>query len=369
MKEHKIDLFGIPCKGDAVSEMKDGVFSMTVNRAHPLHHCKPNTRCVHYAEIPGRFRIPLRIDITVKMDVPSLYVVLGEGHLNIDGHSQSCIYDICEPHTKVHKFDSSVPMNEWFQLSLIYTAQEMQILINGEERYYANRERYMKSPLFQEMNREGFPLKISCVKRARIDIQSIRIMTYDEDENALQNREHQTILPLPSMDKPRFENCIALLPKPLHVAVTDMDIWLKSLRPMKFKRQITKAGDKISYVASDQGFSYAIHISESVMYHTLQWYILTQGKPEFWGRKDNRMEETLQYLAQSDPAYAKRLFHNLYECMGGYGPGCLARSPYTFDNKTIVSCHGKMYFTMNASEFDDAKRFINTVNELALNRT
>ena len=133
---------------------------------------------------------------------------------------------------------------------------------------------------------------------------------------------------------------------------------------MKFKRQIGKYCEKITYVASEQGFSYAVHIGRGVMYHTLQWYILTQGRPETWGRKADNMEHALAYLAQSDPAFAERIFSNLYECIGGYGPGCLAKSPYTFAGKTIISCHGKLHFNMNLSEFGDVKRFIGAVNEL-----
>jgi hypothetical protein len=51
--------------------------------------------------------------------------------------------------------------------------------------------------------------------------------------------------------------------------------------------------------------------------------------------------------------------------VGGFGPGCLAKSPYTFAGEKVIACHGKMVFTMNLSEFEDAKRFIGAVNEIA----
>jgi len=341
MTEHDIDLASLKFHGRTLSEMRNGTLCMTVT--HAFHHCKPDTiRCVHYAEMPGIYRLPLRIDITAQVDAPSLYIVFGESYVN----------------------DCHIPANDLVDITLIYDLKKMQILKNGEERYYSEREKYMKSPEFKKMNAEGFPLRISCNKRTNIEIHSIRVTEYDGTAGIVNIRDPGEYRSTPPTEKPTFESCISGLPDALRNAVVDMDGWLRTIRPLKFKRQIDKNGTKISYVASEQGFSYAIHISDDVLYHTLQWYILTQGK-ETWGkRKSNRMEETLNYLAQSDPDFARRLFNNFYECVGGYGPGCMAKSPYTFENKKIISCHGKMYFNMNLSEFDDAKRFIGAVNEL-----
>ena len=365
MTEHSIDLAMLKLNGHALAQMRDGSLCMTVTRANPLNHCKPGIRCVHYAQVPGRYRLPLRIDVTAKIDVPSLYVMLGEGHANFGVHSDNRrLDDICEPQNKINYFNSRIPMNEFVHITLIYDLKEMQILIDGEERYYSKREKYMKSPMFGGMNDDGFPLKISCAKRTNLEIRSIHVTEYDDTAGIIHILDPKEDKPVPPTEKPTFESCLSGLPDALRAAVIDMDSWLRSLRPIKFKRQIDKNGEKISYVASEQGFSYAIHPSGSVLYHTLQWYILTQGKPETWGRKADRMEDTLHHLAQSDPAFALRMFHNLQECVGGYGPGCLAKTPYTFAGEKVIACHGKMFFTMNLSEFEDVKRFISAVNEI-----
>ncbi len=365
MITHNIDLTQITPHGQTALAVKDGILNMTVNHSNPLNHCKPGIRCLHYAEIPGLFRLPFRIDIAVNIDVPALYIMPGEGHVNFGVHFDNRrLDDICEPQNKINHFDSHIIFNEYNEVSLIYDLKEMQILINGEERFYSNKEKYMKSPLLKSMNEDGFPLKISCTKHTHAKIKSICVTQYDSTARILHTRdplEDKYVIPA---EKPTFDNCILGLPKTLRDKVSDMDEWLLSLRPMRFRRQVDKRGEKISYVASEQGFSYSVHISKNTLFHTLQWYILTGSKKTWGQRKANRMEETLNFLAQSDPNYANRMFNKLYECVGGYGPGCVARTPYTFSGKKIIACHGKMVFNMNISEFDDAKRFISAVNEL-----
>ena len=77
------------------------------------------------------------------------------------------------------------------------------------------------------------------------------------------------------------------------------------------------------------------------------------------------MEEVLNRLAKDDPAFADRMFDNLTECVGGFGPGCLAKTPYSFNGKKKITCHGKLRFDMSVQGFRDVKKFITTVNELS----
>jgi len=365
MTEHNIKLSALKPYGKVITETRDNTFLMTVAHTNPLNHCKPGIRCVHYAEVPGRFRLPLRIDITVKIDAPSFFVMFGNGHANFGVHSDNRrLDDICEPQNKINHLNSRIPMNEFTHITLIYDLKEMQILINNGERYYSKREKYMKSTLFKAMNEEGFPLKISCAKRTNAEIQSIRIIEYCDTAGIEHTLDPEDDKFVPPSEKPDFKSSLSKLSDTLRAAVVDIDEWLRLLRPMKFKRQIGKYGEKITYVASEQGFSYAVHIAGNVLYHTLQWYLLTQGKPETWGRKADRMEDTLNYTAKTDPAFAQRMFNNLYECVGGYSSGCLAKTPYIFAGQKVVACHGKMFFNMNLSEFEDVKRFIEAVNKI-----
>jgi hypothetical protein len=136
---------------------------------------------------------------------------------------------------------------------------------------------------------------------------------------------------------------------------------------MKFKRQVEKNGNKITWVAPEHGFSYAVHPTGDIMTHALSWYIITSGKPETWHRKADHMEEALQRTAESDPALAKRLFDNLSECIG-CRRHCMVKTVYTFNGQTKVTCHGLMQFTQSLSDLEDARAFIRQINELVSTR-
>jgi hypothetical protein len=366
MNEHKINLTKLQPYGQTVSEIKDDIFYLSSAKEQPFNVCGDMRH--YYAEVPGCYHLPLKIDITARIDAPALYVVFGAGSITF-GNRAGRIDDICGPHSgKKIFFSSYLSMNEFFRITIIYDFKEMQILVNGEERYYSTNEKYMKTKVFAAMNNDGFPLKISCDNRVAVQIQRITVTEYDKSAEIIHDvsAKAEPIKFFTLIDKPTFESCIAELPDALRSAVVDIDAWIRTLRPMKFKRQIDKNGEKITYVASEQGFSYQVYISGGVLRHTAWWYILTQGNPETWHRKADNMENTLNYLSETDPDFACKMFNNLYKCAGSYGSGCLGKTPYTYGNHKIISCHGKLNFTMNLSEFDDVKHFINAVNDITI---
>ncbi|WP_242835291.1 hypothetical protein [Ruminiclostridium papyrosolvens] len=243
----------------------------------------------------------------------------------------------------------------------------MQILVNGEERFYSEKEKYMKSKLLKELNSTGFTLRISCTKRTNLLVKSLIITEYDEVP-AIIHSNADLPKPLTSNEavvvgqKPKFESCISLLPNEIRNEIIKMDSFLRSLSPLKFKRQIEKYGNKITYLASDYGFSYALYPSNDVMHHSLSWYIITNSKPEFWHRKADMMEETLKRLDETSTELAERMFSNLTECIACRP--CSVKTIYEFNGKKKLVCHGKMEFKMCVSDFKDVRTFIDTVNAI-----
>jgi hypothetical protein len=362
MMEHNIGIAMLKPHGQTFAETKDDVLCFSSAKEQPFNLCK-NIRN-YYVEAPNRYHLPLQIDMTVRIDSPALYIILGKGEIAF-GNRTSHIEDICGPHKdkNIH-FNSHITMNEFVRIKICFNLKEMQILVNGEERYYSTSEKYMRAKNFASMNQEGFSLKIACDNRVDSQIKQIIITEGIAEINREQVLDNEPFKFYALTGKPTFESCIAELPDTLRSAVIDIDAWIRTLRPIKFKRQIDKNGEKITYIASDEGFSYQVYISGGVLQHKLWWYLLTQGKPETWHRKADNMENTLNYLAQTDSFFAQRMFNNLYKCSGGYTSGCLGRTPYTFNDKKIISCHGKLNFNMNLSEFDDVKRFIGAVNDI-----
>lgn len=164
-----------------------------------------------------------------------------------------------------------------------------------------------------------------------------------------------------------FDSMISTLPQALKDEITQTDQYLKSLRPLKFKRTVDIKAQKITYVASDYGVSYMFKISDDVLAHNFQWYIVYNGKPETWHRRADYMEETLDYTAKSDLPLAERIFNALKTCPGFdncYGERCLARTVYAFHGQKKLTCHGKVELGLNRDDFYDARVFIRYFNEL-----
>jgi hypothetical protein len=372
MIEHGIDLIDFIPKGHVECEYRDGMLTMSTNHALPtqrfdLEHLSINS----YIYLQKKYRLPLRIDITAKVDGPGLYILLGEGHINLGTlwSDNRRIDDIVAPAGKTKFYHNHINMDEFTEISVLYDLKEMQIIINGEERYYSQKEKYMKAPAFNEKNEEGFEFKIACSKLVNLWIKSVRITEYEETcgishseaELPVASTKNNAIAP---GEKPSFEQCISLLPKHFQEEIVKMDHYLKSLRTLKIKRQLEKNGNKITYVSSEYGVSYAIYLSNDIFDHSLQWYIITNGKPDTWHRKANGMEETLDRLARRSPEFAERMFFSLDECVGCYSGGCLVKTRYRLGDKQKMVCHGKLKFRMSLSGFEDVRIFFEEINRM-----
>jgi hypothetical protein len=358
-------------KGQVTCDYREDCIIMTTKHAIPTQRFDAEHLSINsYLYLPTRYKLPLRIDMTVKLDAPGFYLLFGNGHVNFGTlwSDNRRLDDIAVPSRKTMNYHNNFRMNEFTDISILYDLKEMQIMINGEERYYSNKERYMKAPIFREMNQEGFQLKLVCDKLVQLCIKSFAVTEYPDTCGIVHSKE---ALPtavtrneaIAQGEKPTFDKCISLLPEGIQSEIIKIDEYLKSLKTLKFKRQIDKNGSKITYIAADYGFSYAIYLSNDIFDHSLQWYLITNGKPETWHRKDDRMEETLTRLAVITPEFAQRMFYQLEDCVGCY-KNCLARTRYRLGEQKKAVCHGKLKFSMNVSGFEDVRTFINEINRL-----
>ncbi|HEX3075465.1 MAG TPA: hypothetical protein VHQ24_01200 [Lachnospiraceae bacterium] len=371
MNKQVIDLTRFLTKGQVECDFKDSMLSVVTNLAIPTQRFDAEHLSINsYIYLPDRYRLPIRIDMTVKIDAPGLYILFGKGHINIGTlwSDNRRIDDIVAPTRKTKFYHNHIDMNAFVDISLLYDRKEMQILVNGEERYYSTKEKYMKSSICKEMNENGFELKIACDKLVNACIKSLTITEYQDSCGIVHSDEelpnpitkNQAIIP---GEKPSFDQCISILPEEIQNEIIKLDEFLRSQKLLKFKRQIEKNGNKITYVASDYGFSYAIYLSNDLFDHSLQWYIITSGKPDTWHRKADMMEETLNRLSVEMPDFADRMYYSLDDCVGCY-KDCLARTQYRFHGKKKSVCHGKLKFRMNTSGFEDVRAFVEEIGKL-----
>lgn len=371
MKVHNIEFTRFLSKGQVTCEIKDDLLSMKTNHSIPTERFDAEHLSINsYIYLPDRYRLPLRIDMSVKIDTPGLYLLLGKGHVNFGTpwSDNRRMDDIIAPSRKTMFFHNHVEMNQFTDISLIYDINEMQILIDGEERYYSKKERYMKAPAFRELNENGFEVKIACDKLVELCIKTFTVTEFEDTCGIVPSGKE-----LPAAftnnkvimqgEKPAFEECIAFLPKGIQIEIRELDAYLRSLKPLGFKRQIEKHGNKITYIASKYGVSYAIFLSNDIFDHSLQWYLVTNGKPETWHRIADRMEDTLNGIAGKAPDFAERMFYCLEDCVGCY-PNCLAKTQYRLGDKQKSVCHGKLKFRMSVNGFADVRTFVNEISSL-----
>lgn len=324
----------------------------------------------HFLRLPDKYHIPFRLDMTIKLDFPALILLVGDGHIAFAASDNHKIEDIAKPTGKSNQdnclFDNRLPFGEFADISVIWNFNEMQILIGGKERFYSCKLPYMKIKNLNELNMEGFGIGLTVSKRSTLSIKTITVTEFDDKVPVI--RDVLKEIPLQEViaesSKPTFETIISDLPQEYKTELLKMDDFLKTLKPLKFKRTLDKRGGKITYVASDFGISYALHVSEDQLSHNFSWYIVSSGKPETWHRKADYMEEVLSEIAKTDIQFANRIFYALNDCVGCYGSHCLAKTRYEFNDQKRLTCHGRVMLRMCHDDFQDAREFFRHLNAL-----
>jgi len=162
----------------------------------------------------------------------------------------------------------------------------------------------------------------------------------------------------------KFDEILSKLPVDFKNEINEADKFLKSLRSLRFKRIIDKHGGKISYVASDYGFSYAFRVIPSEYSQEFNWYIVYNGKPETWHRRADYMEETLDEISKNKTKLSEYIFNSLIKCNNCHGERCLARTIYAFNGQKKLTCHGRVTLEIKNSDFECAREFIQHLSVL-----
>jgi len=329
----------------------------------------------HYVSLPGRYRLPLRIDMTIKLDYPAFALRIGDGHIYFaSGHDTDSykIKDIADPDSRPcrdnYSFDNRLPLGEYVHISAILNFSEMQVWIDGAERFYSRNQPYMKKKqldVLSGLNAEGLELGFAVTKHSTLCIQEISITQYDDAIPTIRGDFElpDPNAPKPEKVKPSYESAVAKVSPDFQTAVRKMDGFFKSLPSMKFKRIVDKSGCKITYVASDVGISYTVVASGAESFHHFGWYIVYSGPVETWHRRADYMDEILAEITSTDKQLAERIFDALVDCAGCH-QNCLCKTLYTFNGRKKLNCHGRVMLRMNHDDFCDVRTFFQHLNTL-----
>lgn len=369
MKETKINLNSLENVGSIQTNLlPDGCVLSAFNQNVSFHAFDQPINA--FVKLPGRYKLPLQIDLTVNVSVPGFYFLLGQGHLSFATRQDNrSIGDILNPDCKKPRsFYNSVALNRNTHVRIIYGLKFMQIVIDEETRYFSKRESYMRAHDFSEKNANGFEIMLAPGKLSRILIKEISVIEYPEDPPAIpiENEIRSARLSITKGVKANFEECISALSDEIKQELLSLNDFLMSQKDLKIKRKIEgdHSGCKITYTSS-LGFSYALLISDELLDHFFWWYMVSNYKynGQYMGRKNDFTNEMLNLADHLSPETAFRLVRCFNPCVSCTN-GCKARTAYEFRGEKFTTCHGKLCFGMDLQVFPDIRFLFDVLRQV-----
>jgi len=382
MTTHHILLESIIPKGNVTIDTSNDELSMTSITAINTEYVYQDIPIKSFACIPGKFKLPFRIDITIKMDSPSLYLIIGKGHISFNkGMDNRSVTDILgndyKPNT--HEFNNFIPINEYVDISVTYGCKAMWVIVNNELRCFSKNDPYIKAlktnSLAEEL-KDGFEFGIACDKRTQLTLKSINITEYGNEEPVAPTGKIAIKMPQPCLtvsEKSTVEECMHGLAPDLQKEILSTDAYLLNdmKKSLKFKRKIEGGypNSRITYV-SPLGISYKINITDFLLTHDIGWvdYNTKREQEKYGGtKKADYTIETLNKLAETSLEFSNEIFFRMKECVNcnGHG-GCIHAKSYKHDGKTKLSCGGRIQFKMLPPDFNDLRKMVCAVNSVIL---
>jgi|GEM_PF-975784 len=361
MITHNITLESFAAREKASLVIKDGELRITSKAS-----LKKQPHAIVSASIDEKFALPLRIDITVKIekqDLSKFNLLVGKGHLSFLGGGIATRTDIYTGDNKpsMYIFDNDIPENEYADISVTYGRQMMWVTVNSECRYSCDSAPYMaliKKNSVPDEFADGITIAFACDKRLIMNVKSMVVAEYENDEPTVP----QEIASLPEISplEIRVKNCAPDLSDEIKNEIIKIDKFLlKDMKKsLKFKRAF-ELYDKISYV-SPHGFRYKVNFGDCN--HTIAWISYNskrEQKKHSGYKKADYTVETLNKLAQSSPEFAARVFSQIKVCRN-CSSRCSNKWIYEFGGETITGCGwgGGMIFKFTSSDFDDVRKVI-----------
>jgi hypothetical protein len=367
MITHNISMDSLTPHGKVALNVNNDELFMETNTALYTHFHNNDTPINSYACVPNKYKLPFRIDMTVKIDSPALYLLVGRGHVEFaTGSSHRGITDILGDDFKPNKyvFDNNIPLDEYVDISVIYGSKAMCVDVNNKCRCLSANLPYIKAQVSDEFN-----IAIACDKRTQLTLKKFVVTEYENEEPDVSS-EPPVIEPAQFVlsEKPTVETAIQCLSPELQSEILSTDEYLRKLK-LKRKIENWNTGGRITYV-SPLGFRYKIEIAECYMWHDLSWiaYNTRREVEKYGGRKKaDYTVETLTKLSESSPEFADEMFSRMQECKGCNTSGCCNNIwVYEFNGKKKISCvwDGGMRFKMIPSDFADLRKVVGAISSI-----
>lgn len=352
MKTHNIPLESFTANGKISLSISSGELYLASKRIIDKN--------AGYASIPFIFKLPFRIDMTLKANSSDFRLKTGKGGVHFSApinHSGGGIRrgDILtgKEESAKHDYDNDLPLDEYVNLSVVYGGKMTWVEINGKHCYST-----AKAPYLSEKFTDGLNVGIGCGKNVEVIIKSFTVTEYENDEPDIPAE----IANLPELSP--FDWYIKSLPHEVRNEVTKTDEYLlKDMKnSLKFKRSIDKYG-YVTYI-SPCGFQYKMYkfITDSNQENNEQHDAFGKHRTSWMkSAKPNHTVEILNKLAESSPEFADKMFSKLKLCGNAK---CSANSMITYKGKSERTCGSSIVFEWLPSEFTDVRRVVAIASEV-----
>ena len=313
----------------------------------------------NYVYIVDKFKLPFRIDMTVKTNSTAFKIKTGKGHILFMGSFNRGGFGIRradiltgKEETTKNDYDRILPIDEYVDLSVIYGSKTMWVEFNGQPGYYTGKAPYITALKNNDMKEyeNGLDFAIVCGENVVLKIKSLKITEYENDEPAI----HEEIANMPELSA--FEWYLKSLPHEIRGEAVKTDAYLMNDMKtiLQFKKSIDKDG-KLTY-ESPCGFRYSMNrygINES---HGISW---------------DKLGSVLYKLAETSPDFANNMFANINGHVSSRGGdkcnqctaiSCANMKSIEFDGKTRRACGGTMQFKWLPSEFENVRKVVAAVS-------
>ena len=324
----------------------------------------------HHVNVPGRFKLPFRIDMTVKSKyvrtnqvASQLSLYIGDGRLYFNGGHTSCTEILAPSKSSVfgdNKLASivkynAIPSKDYVNISAIFGSRMMWVAVDGVCCYASD-----KMPYFDLLQRDEVPDKykdgadiaICGGTDTKLTIKSFEVIEFENDEPQIPDE----LANLPELSE--FELFVQGMPHYVHDQMHSIDSYLLNdmKSSLKFKRSIDKHGH-LEYKSSC-GFVFQIREFGVGNYISTTWVNSTK-KMDLFG-------SIYAKLAGKSSEYAEAVFSRTQICDPEHegANNCDRRVTIEFNGKSRRVCAGKSHFDMSPDGFGDVRNMVAALSEV-----
>ena len=360
MKTHKIPLDQFKPTGQVTSKMENGELVLTAING--------NNRVA----LPGAYKLPFRVDMTVKANSSDITLLVGKGGISFSGFINTSgggirRIDILTGKKETVKcdYENEIPLGEYINLSVVYGSKFTWVQVNDNICYVNGKAPYLDLP---KQFDNGLSLAVRPGKnKVELRVRSFTVTEYENDEPP----PPAQVANAPELSA--FEWYIKSLPPHLRDQVIKIDKFLMAdmKRVLKFKKSVDTYGNLV--YASPCGFQFK-----------LRKFILASDAPEpgqllefghmekhepgqmatSWARGSRHSadytSQVLEKIAETSPDFADKMYNQLQYCSN---VKCKGNSKVEYKGGTTQTCSSSVIFTWNPADFADIRQMVMAVGE------